>query len=57
MEHYRMYRKAVCFHDKQTAAKILNTNDVAHIKALGRLVSNYDDIHWNGIRQIAVYAG
>ena len=52
-----MYRKAVCFHDKQTAAKILNTNDVARIKALGRLVSNYDDIHWNGIRQIAVYAG
>ncbi len=52
-----MYRKAVCFHDKQTAAKILNTNDAAHIKALDRLVSNYDGIHWNGIRQIAVYAG
>ena len=52
-----MYRKAVCFQDKQTAAKILNMNDVARIKALGRLVSNYDDIHWNGIRQIVVYEG
>ena len=57
MEQYMMYRKAVCFQDKQTAAKILNTNDVARIKALGRLVSNYDDIHWNGIRQIVVYEG
>ena len=57
MEQYMMYRKAVCFQDKQTAAKILNTNDVARIKALGRLASNYDDIHWNGIRQIVVYEG
>lgn len=37
------------------AAKILNTDDVACIKELGRLVSNYDDSHWNGIRQLVVY--
>ncbi len=57
MEQYMMYQKAVCFHDKDTAAKILTTNDVARIKALGRLVSGYDDNYWNGIRQIVVYNG
>lgn len=57
MEQYMMYQKAICFHDKVTASKILDTDDVAEIKALGRLVSGYDDKHWNGIRQIVVYNG
>ena len=44
-------------HDDSAAAQILATEDVARIKELGRHVSNYDDHHWNGIRQIVVYEG
>ena len=57
MEQFMMVRKAVCFHDEASAAQILATEDVAWIKELGRHVSNYDDHHWNGIRQIVVYEG
>lgn len=57
MEQYMMYRKALCFHDSDIAAQILEISDVAQIKALGRLVRNYDDHHWNGVRQIVIYEG
>lgn len=57
MEQYMMYRKALCFHDAKTAQEILGTDDVARIKALGRLVTDYDDHMWNGVRQIEVYRG
>ena len=57
MEQYMMYRKAVCFGDENIAAQILAIDDVAEIKALGRLVSGYDESLWNGIRQIVVYRG
>lgn len=52
-----MYQKAVCFHDNVIAEQILATQDVAHIKELGRLVSGYNESIWNGIRQIIVYEG
>ena len=54
MEQYMMYRKAVCFGDDKVAAQILATEDVAEIKALGRLVSGYDENLWNGVRQIVI---
>lgn len=57
MEQYMMYKKAMCFGDKDTAEKILATNDVAKIKALGRLVANYNENYWNGVRQIVVFEG
>lgn len=57
MEQFMMYKKAVCFEDKDTADKILKTDDVAFIKELGRLVSNYEESRWSGIRQIVVYEG
>ncbi len=57
MEQYMMYRKALCFGDRVRADKILATDDVAEIKALGRLVANYKESHWNGIRQIVVFEG
>lgn len=57
MEQFMMYKKAVCFCDSIAAEKILNTEDVAAIKALGRQVSGYDDHIWNGVRQITVYEG
>ena len=52
MEQYMMYKKAVCFGDK-----ILATDDVAEIKAFGRLVANYNESYWNGVRQIVVFEG
>ena len=57
MEQYMMYKKAICFKDKEAARAILATNDVGKIKALGRSVKNYDDHYWNGVRQIIVYNG
>lgn len=57
MEQFMMYKKAVCFEDKDTADKILKTDDVAFIKELGRVVSNYEESRWSGIRQIVVYEG
>ena len=57
MEQYMMYKKAECFKDKDTAEKILATDDVAQIKALGRLVTDYSESYWNGVRQIIVFEG
>ncbi|MDD3335687.1 MAG: NADAR family protein [Eubacteriales bacterium] len=57
MEQFMMYQKAVCFGDEDIVAQILHTEDAAAIKALGRLVSGYDENHWNGVRQIVVYEG
>lgn len=57
MEQYMMYKKAECFGDKDTADKILATGDVAKIKNLGRLVANYNESRWNGVRQIIVFEG
>ena len=57
MEQFMMYQKAVCFHDNVIAEQILATQDVAHMKELGRLVSGYNESIWNGIRQIIVYEG
>lgn len=57
MEQYMMYKKAECFGDKDAADKILATDDVAKIKNLGRLVANYNESRWNGVRQIIVFEG
>ena len=57
MEQFMMYKKAVCFNDREIAKQILEINDVACIKKLGRLVSGYNESVWNGIRQIVVYEG
>ena len=43
MEQYMMYQKAIYFNDNDIAEQILETQDVAQIKGLGRLVSNYND--------------
>ena len=57
MEQYMMHQKAICFKDQKTAEKIMETDDVAEIKHLGRLVAHYDDHRWNGMRQIIVFEG
>lgn len=57
MEQYMMYQKALLFHDIEIAEQILETSNVGKIKALGRSVKNYDDIIWNGMRQLVVCKG
>lgn len=57
MEQYMMYQKAITFRDMVTAEKILNETDAACIKQYGREVANYNDVVWNGVRQIIVYNG
>ena len=57
MEQYMMYEKAVLFKDQITAEKILQTDDVAKIKALGRTVQNFDDKVWTKEREGIVYRG
>lgn len=57
LEQYMMYQKAVTFNDTQTAQKILQTSDPGKIKALGREVKGFDNVIWNGMRQIIVYEG
>ena len=57
MEQYMMYEKAILFKDQTTAEKILQTDDVAKIKALGRTVQNFDDEVWTKERGGIVYRG
>ena len=57
MEQYMMYQKALLFDDMEIAGQILNTTNVGKIKALGRSVKSYEDLLWNGMRQIIVYQG
>lgn len=57
LEQYMMYKKAEYFNDEQRMEEILKTDDPSQIKALGRKVSNFDNVYWNGIRQIVVYRG
>ena len=52
-----MKSKACCFNDIESVNKILNTNDVKEIKQLGRLVQDYNENCWSGIRQLIVYDG
>lgn len=60
VEQYMMYFKAVFFCDKEQAAAILNTDNPAEIKRLGRMVVGYDDKKWSRVRKLivtnAVYA-
>ncbi|MBQ7981640.1 MAG: NADAR family protein [Oscillospiraceae bacterium] len=57
MEQYMMYKKAQLFNDTEIMQEILSTDNVGKIKMLGRSVKNYDEIMWNGVRQIVVYEG
>lgn len=57
MEQFMMYKKALLFGDNETAQKILCTNDVAKIKALGREVRNFNSSIWDKNKEIIVCAG
>lgn len=57
MEQYMMFCKAKTFGDLEISNQIMDTDNVGKIKSLGRSVKNYDDVIWNGLRQIIVYDG
>lgn len=57
MEQYMMYKKAEVFGDEEIKNEIMSTDNVGKIKALGRAVKNYNEIIWNGMRQVIVYNG
>ena len=50
-------RVYILYNRNDIAQKILKTENVAYIKELGRLISNYNENYWNGIRQIIVFEG
>ncbi|THX15736.1 DUF1768-domain-containing protein [Aureobasidium pullulans] len=46
MEHYIMWRKAICFDDQETAKKILVASTPSEAQKLGRQVKNFDGKKW-----------
>lgn len=50
-----MYRKAIIFGDKETAALILQSTDPKTIKHLGRQVKHYNDHIWSKFRYDVMY--
>ena len=57
MEQYMMYEKALLFQDQETVKKVLQTDNVVEIKALGRAVQHFDDKIWIKVREKIVYRG
>ena len=57
MEQYMMYEKALLFQDQEIVKKVLQTDNVAEIKALGRAVQHFDDKIWIKVREKIVYRG
>jgi ribA/ribD-fused uncharacterized protein len=56
-EKFMMYKKAILFGDFKTAIQILETDDPAKQKALGREVKNFDQTKWDMEARDIVYCG
>lgn len=56
-EQYMMYAKSMLFLDRDVASKILQTNDVRKIKALGRTVKYFQPDVWDFNKVHIVYDG
>lgn len=56
-EQYMMHQKALLFGDEAVAAKILKSDDPKEHKALGRQVSNFDQVKWDEECRKIVKAG
>lgn len=56
-EQYMMATKALLFHDVDIYYKIMDTNNPAEQKALGRKVSNFDKHIWDCCARELVYRG
>jgi ribA/ribD-fused uncharacterized protein len=46
-EHWMMARKAILFNDKESFHKIIRADKPGEVKALGRLIRDFDEIKWN----------
>ena len=57
MEQYMMSEKALLFKDMEMLKQILNTQDPATCKKLGRQVKNFDSEIWNEHSQKIVFKG
>lgn len=57
MEQYMMSEKALLFKDMEILKQILNTQDPAKCKALGRQVRHFDSDVWNEHSQNIVFKG
>jgi len=56
-EQYMMYHKAMLFLDRETAKKILRSNNPKEQKQLGRKVKNFNERVWNHKKVSTVYWG
>src|SRR5438045_5120721 len=56
-ETYMMYHKAILFSDIEIAERILLAEDPKEVKALGRLVRDFDDEVWKRERMGIVMEG
>ncbi len=57
MEQYMMYQKAILFNDEKISHEIMQTDNVGKIKALGRLVSGFNEKIWNSNKYTIVHNG
>jgi ribA/ribD-fused uncharacterized protein len=56
-EHWMMVQKALLFKDVEMAREMLEVEDMAAVKALGRKVRNFDEDEWVGARERIVLEG
>lgn len=56
-EHFMMHQKALLFGDRETAARIVDSDHPFQAKMLGRAVRNYDDRRWRSARFDLVVRG
>lgn len=54
-EQYMMEQKALLFADFEAANKIMQTNDPQEMLALGRTVTTFIPVIWDGNKQLIVY--
>jgi ribA/ribD-fused uncharacterized protein len=56
-EHWMMVQKALLFKDPEMARGMLEVEDMASVKALGRKVKNFEEDEWVSARQRIVLEG
>jgi ribA/ribD-fused uncharacterized protein len=56
-EQFIMFKKAEIFRDNKIADEILSAKTPREQQRLGKLVSNYNDVVWAGLRQPIAYIG
>lgn len=56
-EHWMMVQKALLFKDVERAREMLEVEDMASVKALGRKVENFNEDEWVSARERIVLEG